>query len=818
MKRIFAVCCVLVALCAQAFAADQTSKPPITIDLVAHAHIDMNWLWLWPETLDVCKNTFSTMTKLMDEYPEYRFSQSQPQTYLAMQQTNPDLFAKIKDKVAKGQWDVSPACTWVEGDLNMPSGEAIARSILYGKRYMMKEFGVEPTVCWEPDTFGHAWTIPQILAKSGIKYYYFMRWGHGTDPGYPLFWWESPDGSRVLGYHYKEYWGKVEEQPMLDRAKEFTAKTGISDYMHIYGVGDHGGGPTRTMLNNAVKLQSKADYPKINFMTAKQYFDTAAKSKSDYPVWDNEINTIFEGCYTSHSDIKLWNRECENALAAAETAAAIATNCKAAYPTAAFEDSWRKTCFNQFHDILDGTAIHGSYEYSQTLRDNVINQAGSAINTAIDALTPSINTAGKGVPILVYNALSWTRTDAVAIESPWSTGAYAKVVDDKGKACPAQISDGRLCFTARDVPAMGYRVFWAYQVNAPVGKPVTVDKNVLENQFFRVTIDPSTGAIRGIFDKKAAREVLAKDGSASLLQIMMESPKGGSAWTLADLKDQRDLNAVKSVSAAVSGPSRSSIAVEHTYDKSSFRQEITLYDAVPRIDIRMRADWQEVCDKKNPTPLLKVAFQTAINNGKATFEIPYGSIERPATGKETVTQKWVDLSGADYGVSILNDCKYGCDVKDNVLRMTLLRSSFRPDPVPDQGVHEMTYSIYPHAGDWRAAGTVRRGYELNEPLMARVVPAHKGSLAPSRSYIWVSEPNLIVTALKQAEDDDSLILRFYETDGKPCTAKITVNMPARAVVETDILERPIGSEIPIANKQFTCPVGKYEIKTFKIIR
>lgn len=816
MKLIFAVLCAIVMLCPSAFA--QQAPQPVTIHLLGHAHIDMNWQWLWPETVDVCKNTFSTACKLMDEYPAFKFSQSQPQTYLIMQQSYPDLFAKIKEKVAKGQWDVSTACTWVEGDLNMPSGEAIARSILYGKRYMIKEFGIEPVVCWEPDTFGHAWTIPQILAKSGVKYYYFMRWGKGHNPGNPLFWWESPDGSRVLAFNYKEYWGKIDEKQLLDRSKEFTTKTGVSDYMHVYGVGDHGGGPTRVMLNNAAALQKKADFPKIVFTTAKDYFDTVLKSRQDFPVWRGEINPIFEGCYTSHSDIKLMNRQCENALATAETAAAIATNAGFAYPTAAFEDSWRKTCFNQFHDILCGTAIHGSYDYSKELCDAALKQANSALEAAITALAPLIKTAGKGVPILVFNPLSWVRTDVVSVPSPFSSGNYARILDDKGRSYAAQISNGKLYFTARDVPPMGYRVFWASRADAPVGKAVSADRGMLENQFFRVMIDPATGAIRSILDKKAGREVLAKGGSAALLQIMMESPAGGSAWSLASLTDQLDLNAVKGITPLANGPSKATVAVEHGYNKSSFKQEITLYDGIPRIDIHMCADWQEVCDRKNPTPLLKVAFQTGITNGKATFEIPCGSIERPADGTEVVTQKWIDLSGQDYGVSILNDCKYGCDVKNNVLRMTLLRSSFRPDPVPDKGVHDMTYSIYPHSGDWRAAGTVRRGYELNEPLIARVVTAHSGSLASSRSYISLSEPNLIVTALKKAEDDNSLVLRFYEIDGKPCTATVTINMPARAVVETDILERPIGKPLPLKDKQFSTPVGKYEIKTFKIIR
>lgn len=784
----------------------------ITVDMVGHAHIDMNWLWLWPETLDVCKNTFSTMTRFMDQYPDFRFSQSQARTYLAMQETAPELFAKMKEKIKSGQWDVSTASAWVEGDLNMPSGEAIARSFLYGKRYIMKEFGIEPVVGWSPDTFGHPWTIPQILAKSGIKYYYSTR----TGPGYPLFWWQSPDGSRVLAYHSGSYGANVEENNLLNEAMWFAKSAGITDYMHVYGVGDHGGGPTDAMLTTAIALQSRDDYPKIKFSKAVDYYETALKSKRDYPVWNNEMNFVFQGCYTSHADVKRWNRECENTLTASETLAAIATNSKAAYPTKAFEDSWRKTCFNQFHDILDGTAIHGSYDYSRELHDAAIKQAGSALDAALAAMIPAIKTTGKGVPIVVFNTLSWPRTDIVVVPSPFA-GEYAKVVDETGKAYPARVLDGKLSFTARGVPAVGYRVFWASRTSAPLAGGVKANTSTVENQFFRVQVDPTSGAIRSILDKATGREVVAQGGSASLLQILLEGPSGGNAWDIATYTGSEDLTAARGVSLVENDSTRGILAVEYDYRKSHFRQQIALYDGVPRIDILLRADWQEVCENK-PTPMLKLAFQTSIRSGKATFEIPFGSIERPTDGAEVPAQKWIDLSEPGYGVSLLNNCKYGFDVKGNVMRATVLRASKDPDPVPDKGIHDVTYSLYPHKGDWRAAGTVRRGYELNEPLIARVTTTHSGGLASARSYVSFSSPNLAMTALKKAEDDNSLVLRFYETDGKPCKATVTINMPARAVVETDILERPIGKPMPLKNKRFTANVGKCEIKTYKLLR
>ncbi len=787
----------------------------IDINLVGHAHIDMDWLWLWPETVEVCKNTFTTMTRFMEQYPGFEFSQSQPRTYAAMAEYHPDLFEKMKAKIKSGQWDVSTAATWVEGDMNMASGEAIARQLLYGKRYIMQQFGIEPVVCWEPDTFGHAWTVPQILVKSGIKYYYNMR----TGPDHPIFWWQSPDGSRVLAYHYDTYNGNIDENELLRLSASFVKKTGINEYMHVYGVGDHGGGPTEGMLNTAVALKQRTDYPTLKYSKASDYFDMIAKSKHDFPVWNNEMNFVFQGCYTSHSDAKRWNRECEKLLPTAETFAAIAgSTARYSYPSSILLDSWHMALFNQFHDIFDGSAIHGSYDYSSKLHDVVVSQADGAINDAIKAIAPQIATTGKGTPIVVFNRLSWTRTDVVSIPSPFPIGvSYAKVVDDAGRAECARIADGKLTFVARDVPATGYRVYWASKSGKMDTGRVTASGTTIENQFYRVAVDSTTGAIRSITDKSSGREVIAQGGSASLLQILLEGDHGGNAWDIAPYTGSEDLNKALSVSISRSDPSQATIAVEHSYDKSKFKQEISLYDGVSRIDIHLNCDWQQVCENK-PTPLLKLAFQTNLKSPKATFEIPCGSIERPTDGAEVPGQKWIDLGEPTYGVSLLNNCKYGFDVKDNVMRSTVLRASSGPDPVPDKGVHDVTYSIYPHKGDWRAAGTVRRGYELNEPLVARVVTAHKGSLPSKKSYLSISQPNVTVTALKKAEDDNSLIVRFYETDGKPCRATVTVNLPARAVVETDILERPVGKPITLKNHQFTVNVGKCEIKTYKLLR
>lgn len=802
---------ILVMLCCTGLIA--ADAPPPTVSLVGHAHIDFAYLWSWPETRNVVSNTFFTVSVLMNEYP-FVFSQSQAALYEETKRSWPDIYERMQDRVKRGQWDVSTASTWSEGDTNLSSGEAIVRSILLANRFIRREFGVEPTVAWYPDNFGHAWTLPQILAKSGIKYYYFSR-----GPGKPLFWWQSPDGSRVLAYRFGKYNQGIEEQELASAAADFCKQSGVNDYMRVYGVGDHGGGPTRAQLATVAELQSRPDFPKMEFSSAVSYFDKVAKSGHSFPVIDAELNPVFAGCYTSHSDMKRYNRQCENLLASSEVLSSIASHYGVAYPSEEFKASWRKTCFNQFHDILCGTAVHSSYDYAKQLHDEIIAQAKSASATSTKALASRIDTRGKGIPIVVFNPLSWTRTDFVTIASPFASQATAvSITDASGRVYAGRSLGNRLTFTARDVPALGYKVFWVNRVSKPLGSNVSVNGSVVENQFFRVRVEPRVGVITEIYDKVNRRNVLPPGQYSDLLQILSEDSKAMSAWTLGRIMGTKNLLDTSEIVRIDTGPAKVTLQYDHRYGRSVFTQELTLYDAVPRIDIKMAADWREPWGKDKTTSMLKVAFASNLVNPVATFEIPFGSIRRAKDGSEVVGQKWADLSDANYGVSILNDCKYGFDVTGSTLRMSLLRTPHKPDPQADFGMHEMVFSIYPHKGDWRSGGTVRRGYELNEPLVAVATTAHKGALPAAKSFVSVSAPNLVVTALKKAEDDDSLILRLYETNGQACQSVIRTALPVGSYVETDLMENQIGEQHPIRNGQFSIEAGKHEIKTYKLLK
>lgn len=788
-----------------------------TVDLIGHAHIDMNWLWLWPETVDVCKNTFSTMINIMNDHPDFRFSQSQASCYIAMEELFPDLFAEMQRRVRSGQWEITGS-TWTEGDMNMASGESIVRQILYARQYFLRKFGVWTETCWEPDTFGHAWTIPQILAKSGLKYYYFMR----CPKDERIFWWQAPDGSRVLAYNRGTYNGKVDDSAM-DAAFEMNQRYGTKRGAIIYGVGDHGGGPTREDIAKALELQKRVVYPQVNFSTSKEFYEGLLKEKKDWPVINTELNTIFEGCYTTHGDIKKMNRVMENLLPTAEAFSALAIPYGYRYPTDSFLTAWRNTCFNQFHDILDGSAIHGSYDYSKKLFDKAYDLGDSALTNAMLRLARNIDTSGSGVPVIVFNPLSWERTEVVRVLAPPDLkDKTVQVCDSRGRAVPSRVDGDQIVFLAKGVPSLGYHVF---RLKPEVRNPqsaidqqaVFATSSQLENQFYRVRIDPASGALTSIYDKSAQREVLVPGQKGNLLQLLFEDPHGMSAWNIGPVRKTLDLDSGATVEVVSQGGPAATVRIRHTYNKSTFVQDVTLYDSVPRIDFKLSADWYEQGTGSESGPMLKVAFPINVPDGKATFEIPFGSIERPANGNEVPAQKWIDVSGADYGVSLLNDCKYGHDVNGATMRLTLLRCSYEPDPMPDQGHHEITYSLYPHQGDWTKADSVRRGYELNNPLIPMTAENHQGRLPARHSFLRVEPSNVIVTALKKAEESDDLILRFYECEGRGGTASIHLGFAAKSFRETNLMEQPMkGLDTPIRNGRISVPIGKWEIKTLRI--
>ena len=806
------------------------------IHLIGHAHIDMNWLWPVEETVDVCENTFNTVINLMDEFPNFCFSQSQAYVYKEMEEKYPELFKKIKKRISQGRWDVT-ASTWVELDLNMASGESIVRQILYAKKYIMEKFNFDPRVCWSPDTFGHPWTIPQILKKSGINYCYFMR---ASKKDYELFWWEGPDGSKVLTYN-GSYLGNINPNILVKLAKYTKRSQDTNISMYIYGIGDHGGGPTAEDIDMVNKLNKKPVFPRLEFSTTHKYFDAISKQKINIPVINDEFNPIFDGCYTTHWDTKVHNRKCERLILEAETIGMISRLLGGKY--SGLREPWEITLFNQFHDILPGSAIKSSYEYSNKQAEEAEKIAGEEIYDSFLFISSKVKVKEEGLPIIVFNNLSWNRTDVVSIELNKNINKYLVIKDKDGNVFPAQIVDGKLIFTARNVPSLGYKIFYICE-DESIDTQILTENLTLENKFFILEIDKKTGTVSFLYDKKNDKLVMKNFRSEgafpentfplklenlesnipstvpsmnNLLQVLYEDFHLNSAWVIGPISNIVNLIESPEVEILSTGPVVGRVRIKNKFNKSTIIQDISVYNEVDRIDFKTYINWQEKSGPNTKAPMLKASFTPILNRTKAFFEIPFGYIERIADGREFPALNWVDISDDKYGVSLLSNTKYGFDVSGNTMRITLVRTSYEPDPDPDRGEHEFTYSIYPHEGDFKKANTVRKGYELNHPLMACYINKGGNLLPQVKSFVKINVSNVVLTCFKKAEDNEDLIIRVYECKGEENKATINFGFNISNAEEVDLIERPVSSSNILLDKnEFTFTVKPYEIKSFRI--
>ena len=840
----------------------QTLQPwlkQFTIRAIGNSHIDMAWLWPWTETVEVVHNTFQSVLDLMREYPDLKFTMSSARTYAWMQEKYPDLFRQIQNRVKEGRWEVVGGM-WVEPDLNMPDGESLVRQILVGKRYFQKNFGVDIKIGWNPDSFGYNWQLPQIYKKSGIDYFVTSKLLWATDYTrfpYRLFWWQAPDGSRLLSYFPHEYANEFDPQQIATDLALYAPLiygpkiTGTPQMLYLYGIGDHGGGPTRTMLDRADRLGApETVFPKIQFSTAKDFFaDLQAELPGlKVPTWNDELYFEYHrGVYTTQSETKRRIRRDEELTLDAEKYASFASLFGRAYPQPEFELAWKNLLFDHFHDIMPGSGIAVNYLDAKRNLEDVARADQEVTNNSLTEILAHINTQGDGVPVVVFNSLSWPRTEVVEIEAQLPGPAkQVEVVDSKGHVVESQPlsiepdTNRAHLLVLVSVPPLGYETYFVRAGNkATMGllsasshrlmRFVNGADNQLENEFVRLRIDAHTGCMTSLLDKRSQTEALAPaetdtggpktSACGNLLQAFYDKPKRWDAWNIdADFENKHwDLDQADEVKLIENGPLRALIRVKNHFQNSTFTRDVIMYAGVPRVDVKMHADWRE------KHILLKVAFPLSAHNDKATFEIPFGSIERPTTRStpaqqakfEVPAQRWADLSDANHGFSLLNDSKYGYDAKGNVLRLSLLRSPEWPDPHADEGEHEFTYSLYPHGGGWREAQTVRRGYELNYKLIAMQTYQHEGPLLPEHSFVQVQPENVVLTAVKKAEDDQSLILRFYEWAGKEADVKLRLPLGAQSAMETDLMERSLGS-LSLENDAVTVHTKPYEIKTVKI--
>jgi len=773
-----------------------------TVHMIANAHIDSAWLWRWLETVEVCKATYRSALDIMNDYPDFTFACSSAAHYFWMEQHAPEIFEKIRERVKEGRWEIVGGW-WVQSDVNIPSGESFVRQALYGQRYFWRKFGKIATVGYNPDSFGHTGTLPQILAKCGLDGYLFFRPGPHEKELPVMFWWEAPDGTRVLAsrppHHYGFSGGQAATAERIERAFHLMPD-GVTDVLCFYGVGDHGGGPTRETVGAITELSREPAMPGIKFGNVEDFYERVRQGDVNLPVVRDELQHHASGCYAVHSAVKRRNKKCEELLLTAERIASFAsTVAGVSYDTGEMEQAWRHVLFNQFHDILAGTSIAPVYDDADEMYDEAERIASGILRRALNAIVERINTEGDGQAIVVFNPLAWDRKGPVEIEIPWRHKPESlEVRDADGNVVPVQrvrtempAKPGRMKIVfVVDVPSLGYRVYHCVPVVAGhlSSRPSASEtgRPALENVFWRVEIDPRTGAISRLFDKTARVDVFS--GSANVPVVMRDM---SDTWShgVFEFHDEIGRFGDARVSVIERGPVRTVARIESRYGQSVVWQDLILYGDVPVIECRTTVDWHE------QRKLLKLAFPVNVVNPVATYQIPYGYIERPVNGEEEPAQQWIDVTGTlkgragkkrTYGVSLLNDCKYSFDVLDGTMSMTILRSppyalhdprKEEPDHIYeyiDQGVQHLAYSLVPHEGSWRDAGTVRRAAELNAPLIAVATGNHAGELPRQLSFITAEPDNVALTVVKRSEDSADLILRLYETTGK--TAECTVNM------------------------------------------
>jgi len=811
-----------------------------TVRLTGQAHIDMAWLWPWTETVEVVRRTARTALQLMTRNPEFTFTQSQAAAYAWIEEKYPALFNEIKERVKEGRWEIAGGM-WVEPDLNLPDGESLVRQILLGKRYFQEKFGVDVRVGWNPDTFGYNWQMPQILRKSGMEYFVTTKLAFNDTNKFPhrLFWWQAPDGSRILTYFPNPLGADVEPSPMARHLAAISRPSGVKEIMFFYGVGDHGGGPTQENIEAARRLQQTSLFPRVQFSTARPFLDglLASSPELTIPVWNDELYFEYHrGVFTTQAETKRNNRKSEVLLLNAEKFSSLAQLYGKPYRQKELNTAWRMVLFNQFHDILPGSSIAPVYvdaarDYAQV---RYIGQ--DVLDDSLAYLGGQIDSRGPGLALVVFNPQSWERTEVVEakVRLPEAAGDY-HVTDNHGLPVPHQTvgRDDRstllkFLFLADRVPSLGYRTFRVIPGPPQGGGAGSVPNTslqgrpqemVLENEFLRVKVGTKSGLIESLYDKVNGREVLDATRRGNLLQTFADKPKNWDAWNLdADFENVKwDLDVADSVAMVETGPVRSVVRVVKHFQKSRIVQDIVLYPKVPRVDCNMEVDWHE------KHILLKVAFPISVSSRTATYEIPFGTIKRPTTRETSIERakfevpalRWADLSDENYGVSVLNESKYGYDTKGNVVRLSLLRSPAWPDPNADEGFHRFTYSIYPHVGDWERAGTARRGYELNYPLLVRTESNHGGPLLAAHSFLSIDSPSVFLTAMKKAEDDESLVLRFIKLGGDDGESSITLPRAAAGAAESDLMERGLTELAPEEDK-LQVTVKPYEIKTIGV--
>ena len=809
--------------------------------LIGHSHIDVAWKWPLAETVRKTSRTFSTATTLMDEYPEYVFTQSQPQLYQYAKEHYPELYGKIKQRVKEGRWEVTGGM-WVEPDCNLISGESFVRQFLHGQRFFEKEFGKRTRVCWLPDAFGYAAAMPQIMKKAGVDYFHTckMNWNDTNKFPHNTFMWQGLDGTQVLSYMasppnyngqrrefapYSDYNGSTDPRWIEAFHDAHQDKDVFDEVMPTYGFGDGGGGVTREMLEMGRRTRNLPGMVEQRLSTVDGFFDRVRDNAVDLPVWKGELYLEYHrGTYTTQARTKQNNRQCEVLLRDAEVTSSLA-GLYEMQDLAGMHEAWGKLLLNQFHDILPGSSIREVYDDAERDYAQVRRTANRVRSDALDTLADRVELDAPSV--VVFNTLSFARSDVVTADVDMD-GPFQLLDDGRPVAHRVIEEDGvrRVVFTATDVPSFGHKAYEIRTVDGGDSDEDVPDEDVrsLENEHFRLSFDDH-GDITQIYDKANDRQVLKPGERGNVFEVYQDEPKHYPAWNIdrEDLETGVDVDDLRSIRLVEDNGVRKVVEVQKAYNDSTFTQRIALYADIPRIDFQTDVDWHE--DRR----LLKVRFPVDVLADDVTYDEAYGNVQRSNHDNtsfdearyEVPAHKWADVSEPNYGVALLNDCKYGHSVKDSDMRLTLLRAPVFPDPQADRGHHEFTYSLYPHAGDWRQGDVALQATSLNTPLSAVVREPQEGTLPGEYGFLDIDRDNVMIEVVKKAEDSDDLIVRLNEYHGRRDRATVRLAFDVEHIVECNLLEdEEMAGDVPVhvdgGNSSFSFEIKPYEIRTFKV--
>ncbi|MDR2765352.1 MAG: glycosyl hydrolase-related protein [Tannerella sp.] len=769
-----------------------------SIYMIGHAHLDVIWLWPWHEGLAVAHSTFRSALERMKETPDLVFTSSSALYYKWVAENDPEMLTEIRQRVAEGRWNIVGGW-WIEPDTNIPSGESMARQGLYGQRTFEKLLGRRATIAFTADSFGHAGTLPQIFKLQGMEGYVFMRPGDG-EKHLPanLFWWEGPDGSRILAYRIHHHYGSLDQgearttREDIRGAAEYIPNHPVPMIMKFFGVGDHGGGPSKAHIRVVNAVREEKDAPAIFYSSIDRYFnDVKQHDLRQLPVVKDDLQHHAPGCYTADSAIKRNNRLAEAAVVTAEKIAAVGSLFwKVRYPKAQFDEAWEKMLFLQFHDSMAGTSLVSHYQYAKHGYGHALDIAEDITYLTVQKLEWQVAAEDPDAQyVLLFNPHAWEYRGLIRCEGNRGSTCFT---DDKGRALPSQWILGQAQTHGRHtlllqvtVPPTGYCQVKGVSCEAPhVASPaVRLEGRRLENEYYILTVS-DRGTI-SLFDKEAGKQVFA-GGETGCRAVVIDDPSDTWSHGIRTFADEIGAFDNAEIKPLYDGELQATLRVTTTYGHSTLTVDWSLVAGSRRIEADVKLDWHE------RLKMLKFSFPVEVADPVPTYESPYGFIVRQPNGDEDPGHRWIDVTGQRDGVTcgltVLNDAKYGYSVSENDLRLSIVRSPVyaHHEPKPllqeaeyewmDQGIQVFRMALVPHRGSWQEARIPRIAGEFMTPPVSIYQGIHPGTMPKSASFLEVDAPNVIVTALKKSEDGDDLILRLVETSGQD--TDVTLRFPS----------------------------------------